>query len=103
MIAASVGAAVDVVMSGPVKLDLRFSFPRPKSHYGTGKNSSQLKGSAPVEHAQRPDIDNLVKAAMDAMNGVLYDDDKQVVSLSASKVWALQPDQAGVVLTVGCV
>lgn len=33
------------------------------------------------------DIDNLVKAFMDAANGVLYEDDKQVVKIIASKTW----------------
>lgn len=37
----------------------------------------------------RPDIDNLVKLVMDALNGVAYHDDAQIISLRASKI---QPD-----------
>lgn len=33
----------------------------------------------------RPDIDNLVKAVTDALNGILWKDDSQIVSLSAEK------------------
>lgn len=33
-----------------------------------------------------PDLDNLVKAALDAMNGVLYKDDRQIVALNATKL-----------------
>ena len=33
----------------------------------------------------KPDIDNVVKLVMDALNGVAYDDDKQVVRQYAEK------------------
>ena len=33
----------------------------------------------------RPDIDNIAKAVMDALNGVAYDDDKQVTRLTIIK------------------
>lgn len=36
-------------------------------------------------HAQRPDIDNLLKAVMDVMNGLLWADDCQIDSLTATK------------------
>ena len=35
--------------------------------------------------AKKPDLDNLVKSVKDALNGVLYLDDRQVVSLTSSK------------------
>ena len=35
----------------------------------------------------RPDADNLAKACCDALNGVLYHDDGQIVSLRATKQW----------------
>lgn len=69
--------------SGLVELDVEFSLPRPKSHYGTGKNAGKVKGSAPVVPHQ--DVDNLLKGAMDAASGVLYEDDKQVVRVTAVK------------------
>nr|DAN73502.1 MAG TPA: Endodeoxyribonuclease RusA [Caudoviricetes sp.] len=34
----------------------------------------------------KPDIDNVTKAVLDALNGVAYDDDKQVVSLRVTKL-----------------
>lgn len=33
----------------------------------------------------KPDLDNVVKAVLDALNGVAYDDDAQVVSICAMK------------------
>ena len=63
-------------------------FPRPKSHYGTGKNSAKLKLSAPMYHIIKPDHDNLVKFYSDAMTGIVYHDDKQVVgNIECGKVW----------------
>ncbi len=35
-----------------------------------------------------PDADNIAKAILDALNGVAYADDKQVVNLCVSKMWA---------------
>ena len=37
----------------------------------------------------KPDLDNMVKAVGDAMNGIAYSDDSQIVSLKARKVYAL--------------
>ena len=99
-VAIVVGSAVSKPIEGPVELSLAFFFPRPKSHYGTGKNSELVKASAPVHHAQKPDIDNVIKSTLDAMNGILYEDDKQVIQLRAEKRWAHQPDQAGLALCV---
>ena len=63
-------------------------FTRPKSHYGTGKNSGTLKPSAPAYHIITPDHDNLVKFYGDAMTGIVYHDDKQIVgSVECGKVW----------------
>lgn len=42
-------------------------------------------------HTKRPDLDNLIKSIKDAMNGVWYKDDSQVVSLVAEKRWSMQP------------
>ncbi len=36
----------------------------------------------------RPDIDQFVKLVLDAGNGILWDDDSQVVSLVAHKIYA---------------
>ena len=71
--------------SGPITMKLEFYFPRAKSHYGTGKNASRLKESAPIFHTSVPDIDNLVKFVCDALNGTFYEDDRQINNLLAWK------------------
>lgn len=46
---------------------------------------------------RKPDVDNQLKAVADALNGVAYMDDKQVVSVTVRKFWADEP-RAEVVL-----
>jgi len=63
--------------TGPVRLHLQFMLPRPKS-----------LGTKTVAHTKRPDLDKLVRAVKDALKGVLYDDDSQVIALWATKAYA---------------
>jgi len=39
----------------------------------------------------KPDLDNVAKAVLDALNGVVYVDDKQVVKLVAEKRYSYDP------------
>lgn len=38
-------------------------------------------------YPKRPDLDKLVRGVLDALTGVCYRDDSQVVTLTAQKVW----------------
>lgn len=38
----------------------------------------------------RPDVDNYAKAVLDGMNGVVYHDDSQIISLLVTKEWTDQ-------------
>ena len=40
---------------------------------------------------KKPDLDNVAKAFLDAMNGIVYADDKQVVTLHCTKVYGTIP------------
>lgn len=74
--------------TGPICLELTFYFPRPKSHFGTGKNALHLKPNAPTWHTQKPDRDNAEKAVMDAMTLLgFWTDDCQVCSGEPKKIW----------------
>ena len=81
--------------SGPIRIKLKYVFKRPKSHFGTGRNAAILKSGAPTFHTSKPDVDNLVKFTLDAMNGEFYIDDKQVVEIRAEKVYNNECDCAG--------
>jgi len=73
---------------GPVFVVAEFGFPRPKGHYGTGRNCCTVRPSAPICHSQAPDIDKLLRAVLDSMTGVVFRDDSQVHGSHLSKWWA---------------
>lgn len=74
------------LLEGPLAVRIECWFPRPASHL---RKDGGLAKSAPIWHVQRPDADNLAKFALDALNGVLWLDDSQVVELTVSKDWTL--------------
>ena len=76
---------------------MTFTFSRPKSHYGSGRNAGIVKASAPKWHISSPDVDNLVKFVLDALNGRFWLDDKCIVYLKATKSYGYKP---GVKVTV---
>lgn len=75
------------LLRGAVTLEVRCYFARPKSHFGTGRNSSTLKDSAPRHHTQAPDATKLVRCLEDALNRVLWVDDSQVTEQRVVKDW----------------
>jgi len=79
-------------MSGPLYLVVEFFFPRPKSHYRTGKNAGKLKPTAPRWKPGKPDGDKLQRAVQDALvdAGVIRDD-ALFVAWHGSKEYADQP------------
>lgn len=82
----------------PVRVTATFYLPRPKGHYGTGKNAGQLKGSAPRAHTSKPDVDNLQKFVFDCLNGVAWDDDCRVVEVLAAKKYAVGRPQTEIII-----
>lgn len=83
---------------GPVSVDARFVFDRPKSQLSARGGP---KPSAPLWHVQTPDLDKLQRLAGDALTlaGVL-DDDRQIAEWTARRVWGNGEGQAGTWLTV---
>jgi len=75
------------LLEGPVMLAVTFDRVRPKSHFGTGKNADVVKDSAPSEPTGKPDSLKQVRAIEDAMSGVIYRDDSQIVKHSICKRW----------------
>ena len=78
-------------IKGPIEMILHFAMKRPKSHYGTGRNSWKLKLSASGSYVAKPDLGNLVKLVEDALNGVFYVDDAQIWSTDAMKAYRDEP------------
>lgn len=70
---------------GALRVVIKAYFPIPKS-YSKAKRLACEQGFE--RHTKKPDIDNVVKAILDAMNDTIYWDDKQVVSLAIVKLYA---------------
>lgn len=75
-------------LAGPVGLEVYFHFPRPKGHYGTGRNAGKLKASAPLRPAVAPDLSKLIRSTEDALTEAgVWRDDALVVHVSAGKFY----------------
>jgi len=72
-------------LTSSILIRIDFYFKRPKSHF---TSKGELSRFAPREYTKKPDIDNLIKFVLDALNGHLYVDDAQVISLAARKLYA---------------
>ena len=66
----------EAIFDAPIALTLMFHLPRPKA-------AKHVRYST-----KKPDLDKCVRGAIDAMNGILFRDDAQVVALGAHKVYA---------------
>jgi Holliday junction resolvase RusA-like endonuclease len=76
----------------PIRMEVTFWFPRPKSHYGTGRNAERLKDSAPQYHVTKPDMDNTVKLLKDGLAGLAWHDDRQVCEYGEIKKRYVTPE-----------
>lgn len=75
-------------LEGALSVSLRFRLSVPAS-YSKRLRTAILAGEEPYFGSF--DADNLAKAILDALNGVLFVDDKQVVRLFVEKLGAEQP------------
>lgn len=69
--------------SGPKTLTVEFAFEMPKS-WSTKKKLRYLY----MPHEGKIDCDNLIKFVGDALNGVLWEDDCHIHTISATKIWS---------------
>lgn len=73
-------------INGPLAIRMAFYFERPRCHL---RGFDCLRKSAPLHHVQKPDLDNLAKAVLDALVAASFIyDDSEVVRLEVSKQWA---------------
>jgi Holliday junction resolvase RusA-like endonuclease len=86
----------DLVM-GPVVVSVAFYFARPKGHYGTGRNALALRPSAPTQMIVMPDVDKLARCALDALTGIVFRDDAQIVTLHVGKRYG-EPERAEILV-----
>jgi Holliday junction resolvase RusA-like endonuclease len=79
-----------ILQPAGVYLEIEFVMPRPLS---TPKSKTPLA-------VKKPDIDKLIRAVMDALTGVVYNDDAQVVHLVVGKRLAEIGEGPGALITV---
>jgi len=79
------------LLSGPVSAVMTFSMPIPASWSHRKAQDARLGLTLP---SVAPDLDNLAKAILDGCNGVVFEDDKQVVRLDLTKRYADRPGVA---------
>ena len=68
-----IGGVFAEIWDGPVELSLYFTY------------KALTKAQAETPKTTAPDLDKLTRAVLDALTGVLYVDDRQVVNLEARK------------------
>ena len=71
--------------------------PRPKAHLRA--NGDVKEAAQTLIHTKKPDIDKLVRLVLDALTGIAYVDDSQVVLLYAEKSY-VHPAVAGCSITI---
>jgi crossover junction endodeoxyribonuclease RusA len=79
-----------------VAVAIVFRMPRPTGHWS--KNGT-LRSSAPARPRVKPDVDKLARATLDALTGVLFDDDSRIVELALHKTYA-DPGREGARIVV---
>jgi crossover junction endodeoxyribonuclease RusA len=87
-LAAQQHASAGLVFGG-VHVVLDFALQRPK---GLPKRACQ--------HLKKPDIDKLARAVLDALTGILYHDDSEVVRLDVTKRYAAPIEAPSVRITI---
>lgn len=73
----------------PCAVHIRLGYKIPKSKTKREKEQMQAGKLLPLV---KPDVDNVAKAILDALNGVAYEDDAQVVMLTISKTYMEFPE-----------
>lgn len=76
-----------VITYKPVRVEIVAFFEPPKSARKRDKAEMLANRILPEK---KPDVDNIAKIILDALNGIAYKDDSQVVDLSVKKCFAAE-------------
>ena len=64
---------------GPLKVIINFCLARPATKEGRLRKYPNVK----------PDLDNMIKTILDAGNGLIWNDDNQIIKIEATKTYSL--------------
>jgi crossover junction endodeoxyribonuclease RusA len=88
----------NLMLEGPVTIDVSFYFPRPKGHY---RADGSLRDSAPFTHSTKPDIDKVLRSTLDALvQAAVITDDSRVQEVGARKLYATTNRAPGALIYV---
>lgn len=77
------------MLEGPIKLNVGFILPRPKS-----------LPKKVTWHLKKPDLDKCIRAVCDSLTGIMFQDDSQVVTIEATKSYAAGAESTGVLIEI---
>lgn len=77
------------MLNGSIRCEIDIFMPIPKS---SSKVKKMLMESFKIRPKVKPDIDNCIKSILDGLNGVAYQDDKQVVEVEVKKFYSQVPE-----------
>lgn len=81
-------------LDGEIIAEIIAYFPIPKS-FSKKKRSEAIEGK--IMPTKKPDTDNIAKTILDSLNGIAFEDDKQVVALLVKKLYG---EEAKVVVSL---
>jgi Holliday junction resolvase RusA-like endonuclease len=85
----------------PVEVTIVFSLRRPQSHHVASSRENPLKIGAPMMHTQRPDVDKLLRAVLDALTiAGCVPDDAAIAYVCATKTWCDVGEQPGAYVSI---
>lgn len=79
----------------PLRINLLCIFPRPSNKVW------KTRPMPPYPKLSKPDKDNLEKSVFDALNGILYKDDSQIISGDTIKIIGRGSDEPRIIVRVG--
>lgn len=75
----------DMKLEGAIKAKVIIHVRPPK---GTSKKKLELMHKGVIRPTKKPDCDNIIKAILDSLNAIAFDDDKQVYMVAAKKIFS---------------
>lgn len=76
------------IFEGPLKMRVKAYFEISKS---TPKKNIPLMIQGQIRPTKKPDMDNIIKIIADALNGIAYHDDSQIVQAYVEKFYDIKP------------